>query len=237
MVQNLSPYEIYCFIKNDFLGAWNSIAANPDVTIGRCNFMFGRQAMSLLEFAALLCKSDNTHKALEDFSNELNKIEPKYFTRLPMPCASTRHFILPHLGDTSGDLLLWSLFDLIRNGLAHQYQQILVNLSDGKNFFIGLTGAEFGQALNAKPVRPTNHLGYHDDSDGDLELTVYPDILYLDFEGAINKSGLLNRGLTFQYIARPTKGERPMNGEKMTRWNFDKPSLESTLVKGGHLKW
>ena len=199
--------------------------------------MFGRQAMSLLEFVALLCKSDKTHKTLRDFSNELNKIEPKYFTRLPMPSASTRHFILPHLGNTSGDLLLWSLFDLIRNGLAHQYQQIVVNLSDGKNFFIGLTGTEFGQALNEKRVRPTNHLGYHDDSDGDLELTVYPDILYLDFEGAIDKSSLLNKGLTFQYMARPTKGERPMNGEKkMTRWNFDKPSLENTLAKGGHLK-
>ena len=112
MVQNLTPYEIYSFIKNDFLGAWNSIAANPDLTIGRGNFMFGRQAMSLLEFVALLCKSDKTHKTLRDFSNELNKIEPKYFTRLPMPSASARYFILPHLGNTSGDLLLWSLFDL-----------------------------------------------------------------------------------------------------------------------------
>ena len=100
-----------------------------------------------------------------------------------------------------------------------------------------MTGAEFGQALNEKRSRPTNHLAYHDDSDGDLELTVYPDILYLDFEDAIDKSSLLNKGLTFQYMPRPTKGERSMNGDKkMTRWNFDKPSLESTLAKGGHLK-
>ena len=73
MVQNLTPCEIYSFIKNDFVGAWNSIAANPDLTIGRANFMFARQAMNLLEFVALLCKSDNTHKALRDFSNELKK--------------------------------------------------------------------------------------------------------------------------------------------------------------------
>jgi len=87
MVQDLTPCEIFNFIKNDFLGAWNSIAANPDPAIGRGNFMFGREAMSLLEFVALLYKSDNTPKALRDFSNELYKIEPKYFTRLPMPCA------------------------------------------------------------------------------------------------------------------------------------------------------
>jgi hypothetical protein len=37
MVQNFSPAEINCFIKRDFLGAWNSIAANPDTSIGRGN--------------------------------------------------------------------------------------------------------------------------------------------------------------------------------------------------------
>jgi hypothetical protein len=85
--------------------------------------------------------------------------------------------------------------------------------------------------LNAKPVRPTNHLGYHDDSDGDLELTVYADILFLDFEDAIDKSGLLNMGLTFQYLTRPKKGKK-----KTTYYNFDKASLENTFVRGGHLK-
>jgi hypothetical protein len=60
MVQNLSPAEIHCFIKRDFLGAWNSISANSDTSISRGNFIFGRQAMSLLEFVALLCKSDPT---------------------------------------------------------------------------------------------------------------------------------------------------------------------------------
>jgi hypothetical protein len=64
---HLTPCEIYSFIKNDFLGAWNSVAANPDLIIGRGNFMFGRQAMSLLEFVALLCKSGNTHKAVRFF--------------------------------------------------------------------------------------------------------------------------------------------------------------------------
>src|SRR5205807_8712033 len=70
MVHNLSPAEIHCFIKSDFLGAWNSIAANPDTSIDRGNFMFGRQAMSLLEFVSLLCQSVPTQKTLRDFSND-----------------------------------------------------------------------------------------------------------------------------------------------------------------------
>jgi len=50
-------------------------------------------------------------------------------------CAVPNHeFILPHLGNTTGDLLLWSLFDLIRHGLTHQYQQIIVTLIDNKSF-------------------------------------------------------------------------------------------------------
>jgi hypothetical protein len=237
--KNLSPDDIHRFITDDFLGAWNSIAANPDTIIGRGNFMFGRQAMSLLEFASMLCANDNTQKDLDDFSNVLNKIEPKYFTRLPSPCTSTRDFVLPHLGNTSGDLLLWSLFDLIRHGLAHQYQQILVNLRDDKNFFITLTGPEYGLFLNAttRSPRPSEHLGYYVNSDGDLGLMVYPDILFLDFEDAIVKSGLLNRGLTFKYLTRVAqKSCTQKKGKNIVYYNFDKASLESSLVKNRHAK-
>lgn len=188
MVQNLSPSEIHSFIRSDFLGAWNSIAINPDPSIGRGNFIFGRQAMNLLEFVALLCKSDPIQKALLDFSNELNKIEPKYFTQLPSVCASNKDFILPHLGNACGDILLWTLFDQIRHGLAHQYQQIVVKLNDRKNFYINLTeGAAFGRVLisSGKRSRQINHLCYSDDVDMDLELLVYPDTLFLDFEEAM----------------------------------------------------
>jgi hypothetical protein len=59
------------------------------------NFMFGRQAMSLLEFVSLLYQSVPTQKTLRDFSNELNNIMPKYFTTLPSSCASTTDFVLP----------------------------------------------------------------------------------------------------------------------------------------------
>jgi hypothetical protein len=34
MVENLPPQEIYTLIVKDFESAWDSIAANPDETIG-----------------------------------------------------------------------------------------------------------------------------------------------------------------------------------------------------------
>jgi len=175
MVKNLTTYEIYQFIISDFEGAWDSLAANSFRKTGRGNFMFGRQAMNLLEFAARLCKVDTTGNALNSLSSEQLKIEPKYFTKLPGPCEipSMSDFTLPHDGDTSGRLLLWALFDLIRHGLAHQYQQTLVKLTDGRYFHVKLTGAEGG--LNLAKVRsasrPPKHLAYTFDSDGDHQRT------------------------------------------------------------------
>ena len=50
----------------------------------------------------------------------------------------------------SGDSLLAALSDLIRHGLAHQYQQIVVHLNDEKHFYISLTGATYGRYLVKK---------------------------------------------------------------------------------------
>jgi hypothetical protein len=93
MVRDLDASNLYQLITADFIGAWNSLASNPD-PIGRGNFMFARQAMTLLEFASRLCHKDA--KALSDFSNALKGIEPKYFTRMPSVCANPdSEFTLP----------------------------------------------------------------------------------------------------------------------------------------------
>jgi hypothetical protein len=227
MVTNLTPEEIHRFIVEDFKGAWNSVAANPDTSIGRGNFMFARQAMNLLEFGSMLCAGDPSHAALTDFSNCLHQIEPKYFTQLPSPCASTTGVVLPHLGNTSGNLLLWALYDLIRNGLAHQYQQILVQLSDGNYFFITLTGAAHRKYLNsATSSRPNSHLGIRVNSHN-VSLLVHPQLLFLDFEGAIGISDILNRNLPFPYFTRPLKP---------TNYNFNLTTLQNSLVAGGHIR-
>jgi hypothetical protein len=229
MVRDLSADEIYLFITTDFRGAWDSMAANS-ATIGRGNLMFGRQAMSLLEFAAKLCTNDTSGIALKSLSSQLLSIEPKYFTKLPGPCAVSKEFTLPHDGDTSRKLLLWVLFDLIRSGLAHQYQQILVKLNDAKDFYIKLTGNKAGLDLvtvQSRP-RPIDHLAYSFDVDDDIELTVKPDILFIDFDNAINKSGLLKMGLSFPAMSKPTT--------KSVNYNFDITSLENSLTTAGHNK-
>jgi hypothetical protein len=72
-----------------------------------------------------------------------------------------KDFTLPHMG-------VWLLFDLIRHGLAHLYQQTIVKLNNDKHFYISLTGADYDRYLNvaANLQRPTKHLAYTFDDDG-----------------------------------------------------------------------
>lgn len=72
MVRNLTPQNIYELITGDFEGAWDSVAANHS-QIARCNFMFARHAMNLLEFASILCESDSSKQAIQTLSVELKK--------------------------------------------------------------------------------------------------------------------------------------------------------------------
>ena len=230
MGKNLDPQKIYQYIVNDFKDAWNSLACNPSA-IGRGNFMFALQATILLEFAARLCSTDKSEVALKDLSAELFRIESKYSTRLPGACVSTKDFTLPYKNSKDGDELLWVIFDLVRNGQAHQYQQIKVTLNDGVDFQIALTGAEIGRDLElvSKSPRPDHHLGYLRDPQNDLWLGVCPDLLFLDIDNAITTSKLLERGLKFDYLTRGKKGSN-------SYYNFDSSDLENCLSLRKHKK-
>jgi hypothetical protein len=150
MVRNLTPKEIHQFIVGDFRGPRNSIAANHHTAIGRGNFMFSRQAMTLLEFASRLYTNDATGIMQRNFSSELYKIE----------------------------------------------------LGSSVKYF----------------------------QDGDLELKIDPDILFLDFEHAIDKSGLLlNKGLTFQYLSRPRSKRKSKSKISDDYYNFNTIQLEKSL--------
>ena len=238
MVKNLTVDEIYKFITKDFEGLWNSVAKNNDGNIGRGNFIFGRQAMTLLEFICRLCSNDTTGKEISKLSNKLNYIQPKYFTTLPGKCASTTDFSLPSIDKSQNDPLLWVLFDLVRHGLSHQYQQIIAELNDEKHFYIKLTGPTFDYYLNKSSSISTNHLAYSIDSEGDLELTVYPDILFLDFKNAIYDSEILKTNIQFNYLSRPNvnKKKQMKNSHNHNRYNFSIKDLERCLVKGKHIK-
>jgi hypothetical protein len=240
MVQNLSPQELYGAIVNDFECAWNSLAANPMAT-GRGNFMFARQAMTLLEFAARLCMSDPQRVngqpvATREFAEQLALIEPKYFTQLPGPCADFRDFILPFYPLTRTNpqsQLLWAVFDLIRNGQAHQYQQIIVDLTDKTDWAISLTGATSGRYVGA--ARPPDHLGYRRDENGDIWVLVYPDVMFVDAKTAILASGILSQHLSFQYLRRPKAGTGPTRKTLSGPfYEFTSSDLESSLASAGH---
>jgi hypothetical protein len=218
----MSPQDIFNAIVRDFEGAWDAIAANAK-TKGRGNFMFGKQAMTLLEFGSRLANGDQTGAALRAFSNELFSIEPKYATKVPSIIRKGSGFTLPYQNSDAGNELLWALFDVVRNGLAHQYQQITIPLIDGKFWAVMLTGPSFGNYLNAK--NRVGHLSYFRDVAGDVILRVYPNMLFQDVQTAIVKSNLLGRGLNFDYLTRPGFG---------ANYPFDSASLETSLKGGGH---
>jgi hypothetical protein len=206
MVKNLIAKEILQFIIADFKGTWDSVAMNDNQNIGRGNFMFGRQAMTLLEFISRLCSTDLSGKSLSNFSLELYMIEQKYSLSMPGKCVKLKDFNLPYIFKSKSDPLIWCLFDLIRHGLAHQYQQIIANLKNNKRFAIKLTGADFKRNLKyVKCSRPFEHLSYSIDQEDDLIMTVCPEVLFLDLENAINKSNILNNNTKFEFLKRPYK--------------------------------
>lgn len=195
MVKYYSERKVYKFIIGDFRNSWNRIAELPPRSgINRGNYMFGLVAMNLLEFICRLCQTDPSKKALLDFSNELNKIEPKYFTHLPNdPNAKSllkinrKDYTLPYLNSNNNDnLLLTAIYDLIRNGVAHQYDQPIVDLLlDGKKFYVIVTGPRFGGHIDGRMRKSPFHLSCKLDTNGNIGLKVYPDILLRDFQKAV----------------------------------------------------
>ncbi len=88
---NMDTRDLYAAIVNDFESAWDAIARDPTAT-GGGNFMFARQAMTLLEWASRLCMEDASGTALRELGDVLRGREPRYFTRLPAPCADCSEF-------------------------------------------------------------------------------------------------------------------------------------------------
>src|SRR5262245_25177378 len=128
-VPNMPVDAMYGAIVEDFELAWAALAEHGS---GGGNFMFARQAMVLVEWACRLCASDTTGDALRKLSEELHARDERYFTQLPGACRTPADFELPHSSTVAHDRTLLSLlFDLIRHGGAHQYQQITAELKDG----------------------------------------------------------------------------------------------------------
>lgn len=234
MASNYPPETIYAFIVNDFERAWKAVAAHTS-SVGRGNYMFCRQVMMLLEFAARLCAEDRSGIALPDLSQELAQLEAKYFVGLPGPCAAFAEFDLPHvISQDPRDQLLWCVFDLVRNGQAHQYQQIMVTLADGKNFRFGISGAAPSRsALERAKQDRTDHLAYYRDSSGDLGIRLRTEVLFADIKQAVTKSRLMQRGLTFMNLSRPSQRFSAPPRPRVPYYQFDSASVEAVLRTNG----
>ncbi len=223
--------EIFDFITGDFQCTWDALAEKPTSVAGnRGNFMFALQAVVLLEWVGQLCASDPTGKALSDFATELQKIEPKYFTELDDKCQAPSTFTLPGVGPDPLKSLLGAVWDLIRNGQAHQYQDIIVKLTDGKQWALGLKGVlhEWPLSKVAASRSSLHHLAYSIDSDGDLMLIVHPGAFFLDIRGAVQSAHLLSRGLTIHHFTRGVPGKKS--------YRYDLTQLELALTRGAHAK-
>jgi hypothetical protein len=86
--------------------------------------------------------------------------------------------------------LLWMLFDLVRNGLAHQYQQIILHLD--QRVYIGLGGPTYRETINkTREHGPQNHLATVEEVNG-LGIVVKPGVMYLDFKDAVVQAKLVD---------------------------------------------
>lgn len=225
MVQRHSEAEVFDFITGDFRSAWNALAEIPETIAGhRGNFMFALQAMILLEWVCRLSSDDAN--ALQDFSKALKQIEPGYFTQLDTGIPSPREFSPPGIGPDPLKNLLSVLWDLIRNGNVHEYQDIFVTLTDGRHWALGLLGVKYKCSLAAlsKERSSLRHLTYCLNHAGDLTLTVHPGALFLDIFGAVRNANLLSRGLVLKPLVRPRDGKG---------YQLDSGQLERSLQKGG----
>ena len=176
---------IFKFIVGDFESAWSALVAREGRQVGGGNFMFALLSMILLEFAGRICAKDRTGRKLSAFTSALERLERRYFTRLPGLCVSTADFTLP--GSNPGCHLLGMMFDLIRNGKAHQYQSAIVTLSDGQ-VDIDITGAASDRALTRPHRRrPQRHLRYKVTNAGDLSLYIRTDQLFLATSSTSNR--------------------------------------------------
>jgi hypothetical protein len=227
-----TPAEtIFQYIVGDFESAWDALVSRKGRPDGGGNFMFALLAMILLEFACRVCAKDKTGTKLANLIGALKNIEKRYFTPLPGTWGNTSEFTLP--GANPQNHLLGMMFDLIRNGKAHQYQSAIVKLSDGE-VDIDLTGAAFDRGLKRPGRRrPKRHLCYRVSLSGDLALYVRTDQLFLDIKRAIEKSKIISPSDTVTDITRP----KPTKSSAPSRlYNFTVAGLERQLQNGGHLK-
>ncbi len=215
---NLDAAELYKFILADFKTAWEAMAESDKPLGGGGGFMFARQGMNLLESCARLADGP----AREDLVIALDDIDTKYFTSVPSrKRPKPKDFKLPGTSSASSNLLDY-LYDLIKHGQAHQYQQMYAIVSDGE-FGISISGVDKGFDLHMALSSRRLHLAYRIKA-GLLQVHFRPEVFISDLERAVDGTRLFDRGLTFKYLERASHDA----------YNFSVAALAKSLESAGH---
>lgn len=218
---NLSAATLYGFLRDDFESAWDAmVGAQPDA---RGNFLFTRQALAILELACRVSRVTGVH--LERMSEELEREDARYFTRLPGPVGVPGEFDLPSRPERSpsDQQLLSAVYELGRHGLAHQGQQIPARLADGRYFGLSLGGVKdvrLADVYHGGP-RPADHLAFRQQPGGNVWLWIRPEVLFLDFTRAIERSGVFSADDNHHFLDRS--------------YPFNSRELVEALAERGHV--
>jgi hypothetical protein len=206
---NLEPQILFDFAVADFEAVWDALVGREPQSppASGANFLLAKHAVLLLELCSRVA-SDNGGPglALRQFSDQLRREERRYFRELPCDVRVPRDFSLP--GDPARPperQLLALIYDLVRNGQAHYYQQIPATLADGSFFGISLTGAD--------PGRPTFDECRHDrayrarhltlnERDGSPWLVVRPEALFIDVMLSARRASLFTGTLPLARFTR-----------------------------------
>ncbi|HEY1339422.1 MAG TPA: hypothetical protein VGF59_18040 [Bryobacteraceae bacterium] len=207
---HLEASTVFRFLVEDFASVWDALVAGSEPPESGANFALGLMAGVLLELCCRIAGSNPHHYA--QFSERLGQQEPRYYSEVPFVTELPKRFKLPAGPKVPANRqLLPVIFDLLRHGQAHQYQQMVARLADAKVFGIQLTGAErrqespsYESLMRPPRARPADHLAIDCTvAPGNVWLRVHPEVLFKDIELAARMSSLLSGVLQLDYLRPP----------------------------------
>ncbi len=191
---DLPSEQVYNAFVEDFGGAWTSIMRRQPP--GRGNFMFALMAMGFLEWCGRV--TEKQPDAQQRFLEALKAADPIYFAELPTRWPARGR---PSPLFATGREFLWVLFNMVRNGIAHGYVQLDVDLADPDvRMRVQITGPEERPQHRAGTPRPPNYLvptqlhgslGLLDDTGHDAVIVrLHPDVLFADVQFAADAASV-----------------------------------------------